>query len=137
MLSRLTIQDMHVAAKEKGGRCLSATYVNNATHLKWECKEGHRWIAIPSSIRRGIWCPHCAQTRRTQSLIRDDGLDECYRIAHSKGGECLSTKYEGNKVRLTFRCQSGHEWKAAPYNIFAGNGALTVQGQGYSARSKS
>jgi len=56
---RQTIAEMKLLAKAKGGRCLSHTYVNNRTNLQWACSKGHRWMASPSSIQRGTWCPTC------------------------------------------------------------------------------
>ncbi len=37
----LTIRDMRKLAMERGGRCLSAKYVNNATPLEWRCSQHH------------------------------------------------------------------------------------------------
>lgn len=56
---RHTIEDMQKIAKERGGKCLSDKYTNNVTKLLWECAEGHRWEAIPSSILSGSWCRKC------------------------------------------------------------------------------
>jgi len=73
---RLTIQDMHKLAKERGGRCLSHIYVNNQIHLLWECKRGHQWEAVPMSIRQGTWCPTCFyedRMRRTKKRRRPRG----------------------------------------------------------------
>ncbi len=54
-----TIEEMHQIAKERGGKCLSDTYINNATKLLWECSEGHKWQAVPLMIFRGFWCMRC------------------------------------------------------------------------------
>src|SRR5260221_5502891 len=37
-------------AEKRRGRCLSREYVNNATKIKWQCKEGHRWSASASNV---------------------------------------------------------------------------------------
>ncbi len=63
---RLGLPAMQTIAVSRGGRCLSDEYVNNNTHLLWQCKEGHQWKAIPSSIKSGHWCPVCAIKRRTE-----------------------------------------------------------------------
>lgn len=52
---RDTIEEMHRIGRELGGKCLSDTYVNSKTKLLWECAEGHRWTAIPSSVKGGRW----------------------------------------------------------------------------------
>jgi hypothetical protein len=56
-----TILDMIKLAESRGGKCLSNVYVNASTKLLWQCPNGHKWLAIPDSIRRGTWCPTCAK----------------------------------------------------------------------------
>ncbi len=61
----LTINHAHKAARARGGRCLSTTYVNAASPLTWECDRGHGWRAALGSIRiAGTWCPECAHFAR-------------------------------------------------------------------------
>ena len=60
---KLSIDDMHYIAKERGGKCLSNTYTNNKTKLIWECSEGHQWKATPKNIKLGTWCPVCFFSR--------------------------------------------------------------------------
>lgn len=62
-LQRGNIQDMQKIAESLGGRCLSDKYINVETKLKWQCKNGHIWEAIPSSIKRGSWCPKCVRNK--------------------------------------------------------------------------
>jgi hypothetical protein len=59
--NKISINEMKVLAKEKGGECLSIKYINKTIKLKWKCSEGHVWEAIPSSIKLGQWCPICAK----------------------------------------------------------------------------
>ena len=59
-----TLADMNSIAKKKGGKCLSTKYINCKIHLEWECKNGHRWKAVPDSIQRGTWCPICYRNKR-------------------------------------------------------------------------
>ena len=63
---RLGIEVMREMAAQRGGQCLSDTYVNNASKLEWECAHGHRWQAAPGTIRAGHWCAQC----HFQSLIK-------------------------------------------------------------------
>jgi hypothetical protein len=64
---RLTIDQMHDVARERGGRCLSETYVNSKTLLDWECHVGHVWSATPDNvIHRGAWCPNCFRLKITK-----------------------------------------------------------------------
>lgn len=60
---RLTITEMARIAKQRGGTCLSTNYVNNRTKLALRCKIGHRWMATPSSLKAGSWCPVCHKNK--------------------------------------------------------------------------
>jgi hypothetical protein len=58
----LGIDEMHRMAAEHGGKCLSDRYIDNRTHLQWECDKGHRWWATAGNMRQyGTWCPDCAR----------------------------------------------------------------------------
>ena len=58
---KYSIADMRKLAAKRGGECLSKTYVNAFTKLKWRCGEcRHAWLAAPGDVRRGTWCPACA-----------------------------------------------------------------------------
>jgi hypothetical protein len=52
-------------AQSKGGELLSSIYTNGRTRLRWRCKFDHEWLAMPTKVRQGTWCPYCArkQTR--------------------------------------------------------------------------
>ncbi|MCP4135111.1 MAG: hypothetical protein GY754_29345 [bacterium] len=61
---KLTIELMRQMAKEHGGKCLSKKYINGNEKLRWQCKEKHEWDAAPRTIRRGTWCPFCANKKK-------------------------------------------------------------------------
>lgn len=65
--NRSTIQDMHELAKLNIGLCLSTKYKNASSKLKWKCKKGHIWDAVPNSVQQGSWCPTCWSLRRGKS----------------------------------------------------------------------
>ena len=56
----VTLDDVRSLARERGGECLSTTYVNDHTKLVWRCRYNHTWRAIPGAIKRGSWCPECS-----------------------------------------------------------------------------
>lgn len=64
---RKTIEDMRMLAKRKEGECLSDVYVNSKSKLKWKCKSGHIWEALPTNISRGKWCPICGDRQRWET----------------------------------------------------------------------
>jgi hypothetical protein len=33
---------------------------NGSASHTWRCAEGHEWMANPSNVRQGSWCPVCS-----------------------------------------------------------------------------
>jgi len=125
----LTIEDMQKIAQEKGGKCLSKTYINTDTHLLWQCANGHQWKAVPNSVKnQGTWCPQCAGNLPSN-------IEEMQEIAEKRGGKCLSENYRSNHKHLLWQCAEGHKWRATPAHIkqgewcpqCAGNVPLTLE----------
>ncbi|RPJ97246.1 hypothetical protein CW357_00825 [Rummeliibacillus sp. TYF005] len=54
-----SIDSMREIAEKHGGMCLSKSYKNVFTKLKWKCANGHIFEAIPKHIVNGHWCPNC------------------------------------------------------------------------------
>lgn len=111
---RLTIQAMQEMAGKKGGQCLSDTYKNNRTKLRWQCKKLHVWEATPEQIGRGQWCPICAHRVKLT-------IGEMQELAELKGGKCLSKRYVNNQSTLIWQCTRRHVWKAIPESIKRGS----------------
>ena len=100
---RRILEELASYAGAKGGRCLAKGYKNSLERLEWECAKGHRWRAIPQSIRRGHWCPACkGKKKRT--------IEEMYELAASRGGKCLSLRYTNAKTPLLWECKKKHQW---------------------------
>ncbi len=58
---RLSIEHAREWARRRGGACLSETYVNGQTPMRWQCDRGHEWQVKFASIRAfDTWCPECA-----------------------------------------------------------------------------
>jgi hypothetical protein len=114
--SKKILQEMHALAKEHGGKCLSKMYINMRTKLEWECSEGHRWKAVPYSVKGfGTWCNVCSS--RSSGIKRSLSLDEMHALAKEHGGKCLSTEYKDTSTHLEWECAKGHRWKAVPRSI--------------------
>ncbi len=109
---KVTIRDMRNLAESKGGKCLSESYVNAHTHLKWKCKYGHEWKATSNNISRGKWCPTCGIESRAQK--QRSGIDEMIILAKARGGTCLSESYINTDTKLKWMCSKGHIWEAIP-----------------------
>lgn len=98
-------------AKERGGRCLSDTYVNSRTPMLWQCANKHQWHASQNRTSLGQWCRIC---------VTDKELEAMRRIAGSHGGLCVSDTYVNTEVSLLWECAKGHRWHARPHGIKAG-----------------
>lgn len=110
-LARLTLDEMRVLAASLGGECMSETYTNSRTKLRWRCAKGHEWEAQPLHIKhRKSWCPTCAG-------LLPLGLDEMKAIAASRGGQCMSEVYRNTRTKLRWQCAKGHEWEATSDSI--------------------
>lgn len=112
---RYSIEDLRQIAKANGGECLSESYVNSQTSMRWKCREGHVWQNCANNIRRGQWCDVCSSKRA--GLLRRNTIDEMHQLAKKRGGFCLSKEYLGNRIPLRWECVKGHQWEAAPSNI--------------------
>jgi hypothetical protein len=104
------LKEMQIIAQGRRGECLSTQYIHNNSKLKWRCEKGHKWEAVPGSIKSGTWCPKCAGKAKLT-------IEEMQELAKEKGGECLSTEYIDAKTKLRWICKEGHEWEDTPSNI--------------------
>lgn len=110
----MALVELQEIARVRGGKCMSANYILTKKKLLWQCQVGHKWEAVPDSVRHGTWCPQCAGN----SLLK---LDDLQVSARDRGGECLSTQYSNSNEKLLWRCAAGHEWKAGAYHVRAGH----------------
>lgn len=109
--SKLELNDMHILAKERNGRCLSKEYINIRTKLKWQCDKGHIWFATPNDVKNdNTWCPRCRGTEK-------HGILKMKEIAKDRGGRCLSKTYKDIFTKLLWECSRGHRWSVAPVGI--------------------
>lgn len=106
-----TIEDMHVLASKRGGKCISTEYILNNVPLEWECEFGHNWFAQPSNITTGEWCPTCK--KESEKLT----IEEMHELAEVNNGKCLSKEYVDSGTKLKWECSEGHIWEAIPRNI--------------------
>jgi hypothetical protein len=113
-VARLTLPLLQRIAAQKGGLCLSFTYVNSSHPVRWKCAAGHEWLARAHSIQGGNWCPVCARNQRLR-------LEEMRQIARGRGGRCLSTSYKNASTPLLWVCRQGHQWKACAANVKPGS----------------
>ncbi len=109
-----TIKEMRQIARERGGKCLSATYISRHTKLLWQCSKGHQWKAQPNSVKYGKWCPFCAG-------VNKGTIEGMRKIARERSGKCLSPTYVNSKTKLLWQCSKGHQWRAKPCDVKTGS----------------
>lgn len=114
-----TIADLQELAAQRGGRCLSPTYLGMDKKHLWECDRGHCWEAIPSNINTGKWCPVCGRAKSDRNRRRHT-LEDMQELARSRGGFCLSSEFESVIKKLIWQCGKGHTWEAVPHSIKQG-----------------
>jgi hypothetical protein len=116
----LGIEKCREMARERGGRCLSDTYVNSRSPLLWECKRGHQWLSRPANVRSGHWCVVCANERKSRDNTNLT-IEAMQQLAARKGGKCISTAFQNVYHPLEWQCAIGHRWVTKPANVIAGS----------------
>jgi len=114
------LQRLQAKAAERGGQCLSDTYLGSALRHRFRCAEGHEWQTGAHEVLRGAWCLPCSHERKRTGYRLADGLERLQQAAADKGGACLSDTYEGHRHRYAFRCAEGHEWQTLGARILRG-----------------
>lgn len=127
--NRDNIETMYEVAKERGGKCLSNSYVNSSTKLEWLCKNGHRWKATGRSVKHGSWCSVCAG-----NLLKT--LTDMQALASKRDGKCLSKHYVNVITHLEWECADKHKWFAIPSDIKRGRWCPECNSKKNAAESK-
>ncbi len=113
-----SLEKMQQLAAERGGKCLASEYLGAEVKLRWKCDQGHEWEQNPTTIGRGVWCRTCergygkSRARLTIVLMHE--------IASERGGQCLSSRYQGIYDVLRWRCARGHVWSTSANNVRRG-----------------
>ncbi len=106
-----SVESMMRLAALKGGQFLSDSFESVNHKYRWQCSQGHEWIAAPADIRRKTWCPQCSRESQKNSIL------EMREVAKQRGGKCLSDVYVNSQTKLLWECRYGHQWMATPGNI--------------------
>ena len=104
--TKLKIEFFKNYAERKGGKCHSTKYLNIRSKLEFSCKDRHYFEMSGEQIRKNQWCMKCS------ILEKSLGIKEFQKIAQSRGGKCLSTKYKNGHDKLKWICKEGHTWEA-------------------------
>ncbi|CAB5033244.1 MAG: hypothetical protein F2923_00275 [Actinobacteria bacterium] len=118
---KYSIQDMQKWAGKKGGRCISRKYDGAHHHLKWRCKRRHTWLAQPTNIMFGKWCPLCRNEELSARFRTKNAIQKYRQIARKRGGVLLTRKAPRNqREHLQWRCRNGHIFLSKANNVLNG-----------------
>lgn len=106
------LEHLRKIAREAQVECLDDQWRGFAALYNFRCQLGHNWRRRPNGARNHIGCPVCTRRETFQRQMLPDGLARLQQFAQARGGECLSSRYEGVARRYRFRCAEGHEWLA-------------------------
>ncbi|MDO3559676.1 hypothetical protein [Ralstonia pseudosolanacearum] len=109
------LDELHRIAQEHGGQCLAHSYDGVNARYRFRCAQGHEWGTQAGNVRRGQWCPHCADDKLRLSI------ETMREMAAQRGGLCISDTYINNRTKLEWECARGHRWHSSPQNIRAGH----------------
>jgi hypothetical protein len=104
--------DLSQIVRRHGGRLKARSYTVLHEPITVQCREGHQFRITPKNLLRGLWCVKCRPTQR-----QTDFLVAAQRLAHNKGGKCLSDSYETARSKLKWRCENSHQWEATYDNV--------------------
>lgn len=117
------LKELKDFARNKGGECLSDTYLGRFGKLKWKCECGYVWESSPANIiNHNSWCPKCVN--KVPFTIEDVKKE-----VEERGGKCLSKKYINNSVKMKFKCEKGHFFETTFANIRGGSWCITCSGR--------
>lgn len=117
MGKKLTIKDCHQLAESRGGKFLSSEFSTSGAKYQWQCSNGHIWEAQHSNIAYGRWCPKCSGGRKIT-------LEDCHKLAQSKGGKFLSSEYSTSQTKYKWQCSNGHIWETQHSSVVRGGWCL-------------
>jgi len=109
--ARLTLQYFEQYADIRGGRCLSTEYLNNKTHLKFQCRREHVFELEARTVTwQRSWCKQCQFA----------DLEDVDVYCEERGGRCLTRDYINNYSTIWIECAQGHRWRTARKHILDG-----------------
>lgn len=106
------LKELQEIAVKNGGKLLSDKYVNNQTPLEFQDKYGIVFKKTPSSIKNGYW-------RENENFLNHkiQRYSRIVELAKEKGGEVLSSEYEGVKIKMKFKDKQGNIFWMTPDSV--------------------
>jgi hypothetical protein len=91
-------------ALERGGVCISENYERTTSKMGWQCANGHIWKSTLSDIKKGTWCPDCANGVRERMVRHYFELITCLKFPKARPSWLLNSR--GNRMELDGFCES-------------------------------
>lgn len=119
--------------REKNGELSPETVTHGSgKRAWWRCAQGHTWQAVINSRSNGSGCPFCAGKRvcsGENDLLTE--LPELARQWHPDKNLPLTPSQvtRGSHIRVWWRCEKGHEWRAVVKARAEGNGCPACAGR--------
>lgn len=91
----------------------------------WKCEHGHEWQAMVGDRVRGRGCPICSHRQILHGKNTIDATNPSFvkMWNYEKNGDLKPSDIVSGSGKLVWwKCEHGHEWEAAPYNIIKGQG---------------
>lgn len=108
---------MLAIAKKRKGKFLSIEFKGTDKKHKWQCNKGHTWMALPSNIEQGRWCPFCSKITNDLNQ-RKKAFLELQKYVSARGGKIITKKYSNQNTPINFQCKKGHTWYRHPVNVY-------------------
>ena len=102
------IQEAREIAENNQGRCISEICPTTKNKIILICKLGHQWSMTFGNLKyKKQWCKKCFSQSQKNALI------DAQKLALSKNGKCMSTKYINNHSKLQWACKNNHIFHAS------------------------
>lgn len=125
--SKLKIEDCHLWAAKKNGKCLDSIYVTIFTLMRWLCENNHEFKMSFNNVKHGHWCAYCFGNAPLT-------IEICHELASKKGGKCLDKIYINVCTKMNWQCGKEHEFKMTVNDIKYNNSWCPVCASSQSER---
>ena len=129
---------MRAVGRARGGDCLGTEWEGGESELRWRCSEGHRWGAVPNSVKNGgTWCGVCARFAKYDDAWRTRKTAELRQLVGGRGSRLLS-EYVNSKTKVHIDCgRGGTSGRSCLPASSGGMSARNVSGRGRKHRKSS
>ena len=101
--------------------------VGSGTKIRWQCPDGHDFVASPANRRRGEGCPICSNHQVLQGF--NDLASFNPELAAQACGWDPTTVTRFSNKRLQWKCERGHVWSAVVAERQNGHGCQYCSGR--------